>query len=215
MKIQPGQTCPAWQYTDTHGWNAILTDRAKAAVMGLRSDDHHATLPSIRDTRPIHGHYFSGLTPVGFDHYAGHYRGEKLACLEIYEVMVHGDDRVGHAAVTVPMEIADFAGRISEVVSQLDLLWSLSSAIIGKAVKLQRTVQLAAALLVDFLEIHPYADGNGHMGRFLLLGIFARYGLYPARFPLHPRPDRPYADLIPLYRNGDKRQLELYIMKAF
>ena len=86
---------------------------------------------------------------------------------------------------------------------------------IGRDLRLQRTVEVAAALLVYFMEIHPYADGNGHMGRFLLLAIFARYQLYRARFPLHPRPAPPYINLIPIYRQGNKVPLIKYILQTF
>ena len=99
--------------------------------------------------------------------------------------------------------------------SHLDLLWKLNPNIIGRDLRLQRTVEVAAALLVYFMEIHPYADGNGHMGRFLLLGILARYNLFPAKFPLHPRPAPPYVDLIPVYRQGNKMPLILYILQSF
>jgi hypothetical protein len=49
--------------------------------------------------------------------------------------------------------------------SDLDLLWSLNPNLIGWDNRFQRTVEVSAALLVYFMEIHPYGDGNGHMGR--------------------------------------------------
>jgi hypothetical protein len=111
--------------------------------------------------------------------------------------------------------MGDFAARLRKALGHLDLIWSLNPNLIGRDNRLQRTVEVAAALLVDFMEIHPYADGNGHMGRFLLLNIFARYSLYPANFPLHPRPALPYVNLIPIYRQGNPNPLLLYILRSF
>ncbi|MGO7815608.1 Fic family protein, partial [Rhizobium ruizarguesonis] len=67
-----------------------------------------------------------------------------------------------------------------------------------------RAIELAAALFVYFLEVHPYANGNGHMGRFLLQSLLGRYGLYfNSNFNMHPRPKDPaYTSAISQYRNG-------------
>jgi len=70
-------------------------------------------------------------------------------------------------------------------------------------------------VFVYFLEIHPYANGNGHLARFFLIGYLARYGVFLARWPMHPRPsDPPYSDLIRRYRRGDRNSLERFVMSC-
>jgi hypothetical protein len=216
MALHPGQTCPEWQYPTTNAnFDVLLTSRAAAVSLRIRVASVVENEAWCVDTRTVHGPYFQGLTPAGFDHYAGHYRGESLDCLDIYEVGVPGDSAVGWPAATVPTGMNEFRTGVLEALSVLDLLWKINPNVIGKALRLQRTVEVATALLVFFMEIHPYADGNGHMGRFLLLGIFARYGLFPAKFPLHPRPAPPYVDLIPIYRQGNKIPLLQYVLQTF
>ncbi len=215
MALQPGQTCPEWQYTKYADYDLLLKARAADVGRRLRMSTPAQNLVWSIDTRIVHRPYFEGLTPPGFDHYRGHYRGENLDCLDQYEVTIKGDPIVGHPSATVPTEMGEFANELRSSIAHLDLLWSLNPNLIGRDNRLQRTVEVAAAMLVYFMEIHPYADGNGHIGRFLLLNILARYNLYPAKFPLHPRPALPYVSLIPIYRQGNPTPLLLYILRSF
>jgi hypothetical protein len=121
---------------------------------------------------------------------------------------------VGHTAASIPFEMGEFAKQILAVVGELDFLWTINNAVMPREQQIYRTIELAAAVLVAFLEIHPFADGNGHMGRFILLCILSRYHVYLKRFPLHPRPNPPYVDLIPAYRRGNPRALEQFILEC-
>jgi hypothetical protein len=215
MALRPGQTCPEWQYTHYPDYDVLLKARAADVSVRLRGATPATNEVWCADTRIVHGPYFRDLTPPDFGHYAGHYRGESLDCLDQYEVGIKGDPVVGYPSATIPTKMNEFAVELKRAFSDLDRLWKVNSMVIGRDHQLQRTVEVAAALLVYFMEIHPYADGNGHMGRFLLLGIFARYSLYPAKFPLHPRPALPYVHLIPVYRKGNKAPLLLYILRSF
>jgi prophage maintenance system killer protein len=76
---------------------------------------------------------------------------------------------VGHTPATVPMEMEAFKVKIGEVFSDLDHSWSLNEIVFSKQDKLYKTIQLTAALFVYFLEIHPFANGNGHIARLLLV----------------------------------------------
>ncbi len=75
-------------------------------------------------------------------------------------------------------------------------------------------IALACRLFVRFLTIHPYANGNGHIARFLLTGLLKRQGYRLKAFPIEPRPaDPPYSDLIKLYRDGKVEPFERYILE--
>jgi len=43
-------------------------------------------------------------------------------------------------------------------------------------------IKLAAWLLYEFLEVHPFADGNGRMARVLVSNILAYF--YPVPVPI-------------------------------
>jgi len=74
-----------------------------------------------------------------------------------------------------------------------------------------RTVRIAARLFCDFLTIHPYANGNGHTGRFLVWLVLGRFGYWPKKWHLHPRPNLPgydYSKAIADARSGSPEALE-------
>ncbi|MBX5279771.1 Fic family protein [Rhizobium sp. NLR10a] len=168
------------------------------------------------DSRLVHSFMFNGLTPEHFDYFAGHYRGEEFRCLVTYEVGVPGDRRVGHPAATVPMEMNAFSLSIGKVIEQLDYHYGVPNAIFSPAHKLIRAIELAAAVFVYFLEIHPYANGNGHMARWILMCLLSRHGIYlNASFDLHPRPAEPrYSQAIVQYRNNNKAPLHILLMEC-
>ena len=51
----------------------------------------------------------------------------------------------------------------SETRCATSTLLAVNERMFGAAQKLYRVVEIATALFVYFLEIHPYANGNGHM----------------------------------------------------
>ena len=81
--------------------------------------------------------------------------------------------------------------------------------------RLVYAVAAASRVFVTFLEIHPYANGNGHAARFFLTAFLGRYGYWLKSFPIEPRPpDPPYTDLIKAYRSGNREPLEAHILKC-
>jgi fido (protein-threonine AMPylation protein) len=213
----PGITtrCPEWEYDQVPGHERVLLSRSLGVLIRLRNGDPKRALTAARDTRTLHRNFFNGLTPLGFDYYAGHYRGEDFLCLKGYEVHVQNDPRVGHPAAVVLDQMRLMTLEVGNVAAHCDILHAVNSRVVSEAEKLARLVEVVAALFVYFLEIHPYANGNGHMARFLVITLLCRYGIYPVRWPLHPRPmDPPYSNLIRLYRSGQRKLLESYILSC-
>lgn len=207
--------CPEWEYDKVAGFKSILAARAKSLLVPLRSGNPDDVMAVSKDTRPLHGVYFSGLTPPGFDYYGGHFRGEDFLCLLDYEVQIRSDHRVGHPPRSVPDKMAALATDIDNAIQECDIAWGVPNVVFSPAEKLIRIVRVAAAIFVYFLEIHPYANGNGHMARFILIALLARYRVYPARWPIHPRPaDPPYSELIARYRSGEKALFERFVLEC-
>ena len=99
--------CPVWDYETHPDHLALLPRRCQALRKRLarKAIDVRAV---AEDCRSIHLELFTGLTPFGFDYFAGHYRGERYPCLFAYAVEVAGDPTVG-----VPPEDAHGSDAVS------------------------------------------------------------------------------------------------------
>lgn len=204
--------CPDWEYENFPGYPYLLNQRTPLILRRLRAVSHDVAIDICRDTRPLHREYFEGLTPSFFDHYAGHYRGEPYPCLLDYCVGVQGDPSVGHDPSIVVAEMYAFARSIDSAIRELDAVWKIGSSR-TPAEKLLRTIKIAAAIFVYFLEIHPYVNGNGHMARFSLICILSRFDIHLSKFPLHPRTkDSRYGPAIFNYRRSNKADLEQFLL---
>jgi Fic family protein len=80
--------------------------------------------------------------------------------------------------------------------------------------KLTYAITFACRVFEEFLRIHPYANGNGHIARFLIWVILGYCGYWPNNWRIEPRPNPPYNDLIVEYRNGNCEPLEKLILSS-
>jgi fido (protein-threonine AMPylation protein) len=208
--MQP-RDCPAWEYTVVPNASETIAKRCVKFLVSLRREElAHDAL--ICNTRPIHSKMFEGTTPEDTPYYAGHYRGENFRCLEFYNVMVGGDPRVGVAHERVSSDMLNLADIIRAGLPAIAHGLALPSSQLPEEEKLFYVVVFACRVLVEFLQIHPYANGNGHMGRFIVWLILAKFGYWPKRWPLHQSP--PYHHLLKIYRDGDPTQLENYVLQC-
>jgi hypothetical protein len=206
--------CPAWEYQDVAGHSAVIQRAVATVVLGLRGGRTDG-LGLSRDTRGAHGVIFESLTPAQHDYFAGHYRGERFRCLQFYGVQVASDPRVGCPPHQVSGRMSHLASQISEGISALDAARSLPRAQITDEDRLLFVVAFACRVFELFLRLHPYANGNGHLGRVLIWAILGRYGYWPVMWPIEPRPpDPPYTDLIVRHRNGDREPLEQFVLSC-
>jgi hypothetical protein len=207
--------CPPFAYETVAECAGILSRRAKDTLVQLNGLSPDEKTAIGKDTRPVHQRYFAGLTPVGLEYYAGHYRGEDFTCLKEFHVQIPSDPMVGHPPDRVLDDMVVFASDFENVINDGDVVWSANSKVIAPAEKLYRVIQLGVALFVYWLEIHPFANGNGHIARFFLISFLSRYGVTLSRWPLHPRPqDPPYSDFIGRYRRGDRVSLEHFVLSC-
>jgi hypothetical protein len=201
--------CPAWEYAAHPNRATIIPARVSRILVTLASGAVD-TSSVATDTRPAHDQIFRELTPDRCEYYAGHYRGEQFRCLVFYPVSVPADPRVGSPPSAVAFLMQELNNQIRIGLTALD-----ANVLLTTEQRLRYLVALASQAFVAFLTIHPYANGNGHAGRLIVWSILGRYGHWPKRWPVEPRPpDPPYSNLIVLHRNGNKEPLELYLLQT-
>ena len=205
--------CPQWDYEEVPNYTTSLKNQIQKTLVQLRSGKLETSV-HVQDTRSIHEYFFDKLTPARYPYFAGHYRGENFRCLQFYRVRVKSDPRVGTLPHAVGSMMVQLEKEIREGFAALDLANKQPNAKLPVAKKILYATMFACRVLVAFLEIHPYANGNGHLGRFAIWGILGRYGYWPEQWPIDPRPDPPYLQAIIEHRNGNPAPLEQYVLRC-
>jgi Fic family protein len=204
--------CPAFEYEHHPDRGTAIPPRVARILASLRTGILD-TLANACDTRDVHGILFGGLTPPEQPYYAGHYRGEEFRCLRRYQVQVGG--HLGWPAHIVPGVMAELERSIAGAITALDAGHNVPNSLVSPEMKLLHTVQVACRFFELVGRIHPYANGNGHAARFCIWAILVRYGYYPARWPIDPRPpDPPYTQLLLDYQAGNHGPLEQYVLRC-
>ena len=206
--------CPPWEYRDHADSSRLIQDKLQQLLVRLRSA-RGDTLGVVADTRRLHRHLFLELTPTGYDYYAGNYRGSDLRCLEYCPVTVPSDPRVGYLPQHVSSAMRRLGDALRSGIAGLDEGFALPNAKLPRQTKLHFLVVFASRMFVQFLTIHPYVNGNGHIARLMVWAVLGRYGYWPKQWPIEPRTEDPqYVETIRAYRSGQPQQLEHYILKC-
>lgn len=200
-----------WEYKDYPQHSTILTTQTIELLKKLW-DGSLDVRSSIISTKAIHHHLFKDLTPNGHEYFAGHYRGENFALLQNYHVSVSGNPNVGCPPKLVQQIMSEFSMTVEKGIDCLDAFHQTPSSLLEQ--RLRKTLTFACAAFVKLNQIHPYANGNGHIARFMLIAALKRYGYEVRSWTLDPRPaDPPYTPLIREYENGNKEPLLFWIMQ--
>ena len=209
--MHPADCPPQWEYTE-HPHRVAVPIRCEAILNRLEKNELPIE-PSLRDSRPLHKEIFENLTPQTCPYFAGNYRGERFKCLRHLEVKVLADARVGVKPALVAARLANLLSNIlSSGLKALDDAFKIPDEKLSPAQKTNYVVKFSCRLLNEFLQIHPYANGNGHIGRLLVWLVLAKFGYWPKEWPLDSRP--PYAALLSRYRDGHEQALEDFVLKA-
>jgi hypothetical protein len=206
--------CPPWEYRDHPDSSRLIVEVLQSVLVHLRSPGVEA-LGFVSNTRTLHRQLFSRLIPDGYDYYAGNYRGSDFRCLKYRPVGVQGDLRVGYAPEDVGPAMNQLEQDLRSGIIGLDEGFTLPNAKLSRQTKLYFLVVFVSRLFVQFLTIHPYVNGNGHIARLMVWAVLGRYGYWPKRWPIEPRTEDPeYIKTIRAYRNGQPQRLENYILKC-
>lgn len=211
--MHPGD-CPNWEYKDHPSANRYLPLRCNSVLVNLRYG-RPSPRALVRDTRNCHSELFEGLTPPRCGYYAGHYRGELFRCLQFHKVGIKADPRVGAPPGNVAAALQVLTDALYQGFPALDTATALPDAQLPPHDKVYYVVTFACRVFAEFLRIHPYVNGNGHMGRLIIWAILGAYGLWPKRWPLNDRPpDPPYSSLIEQHRDGNCEPLEKFVLQC-
>lgn len=202
-----GMPFNGWDY-ELYPDDTIRNERCVSILVDL-SQGNIAPHANCADSRPIHNRMFVGMHEPGQDYFAGHYRGEPFPYLERYEVGVAQDGRVGTASHQVNAEMQRFC---AEVDKSFGVAIPQILAHGDATQKLIASVGIACTHLVDFLSIHPYANGNGHIGRFIVWSVLHACGIHPRRWPLNDKIPHPYGVLLSEFRNQNRVPLIRFVL---
>jgi Fic family protein len=136
--------------------------------------------------------------------------------LQIREVGVSNGFVIVHRgtpAAEVSAVMARFENTIQTSLAILDGVHEEPDSNVSAEDKIRFAVRVACELFIELQGIHPYLDGNGHMGRFLIWVILGRYGYWPIRWRIEPRPvtQPDYISLIQDYKAGRPDSLQNFI----
>lgn len=207
-----------WEYAANPSWAAEVQRRSLVAIDELGQGK--VDVPGfLKNTKTLHKTLFDGLTPPGLPHFAGNYRGTLLTELHDYPIEVPSSTPGAPPLLsgTPPGQVADkmrlFADRVDGA------LWSTDkSASNGKGQNFRlNACHRAAELVSEFCRIHPYVNGNGHIGRYIVWAFLSRYGILPVRWTVDPRPTlhHPTYDYdVWRHQNGQPFPLIMQILKC-
>jgi len=180
----------------------LLADRSML-LMREMIDPGYDSIAKCSDTRPTHGFLFESLTPQGHEYFAGHYRGENFNSLRTYNVCFGTWLGANYSIVLVNME--SFRTLIRSGLRQITgEMGNWTTKVLAANLTL-----FLARIFSSFISIHPYADGNGHIARFLVCAASIPKGFVPREWTIHPRPidDVRYREAYKEYREGREEML--------
>ncbi|MCA3047753.1 MAG: Fic family protein [Rhodocyclaceae bacterium] len=153
---------------------------------------------------------FAGMAPAQCAKLIGHYRGEHYPCLKKYAVTVRDDPRVGVKPAAVLARMVQFEQNLASALKIFDSSFGQNLSPQHSALRLAKFVDLICLFLVEFLTVHPYANGNGHTARLLVWILLGRYGFWPKHWTLDASPN--YHQAIASYRSGNKTDLRDFML---
>lgn len=163
---------------------------------------------ALRDTRPFHLALFKAAVPPACKYLAGNYRGSDHSCLKHRNVGMGG--RAGAPCGEVDRLMINFhaGARLS--------LGVLEAQLGRKPARSPDTyatlMRYIAETVSTFQDIHPYADGNGHIGRLFVWVVLGHFNLLPEKWWLHENPGLDWDTAVREHQTGDPERLQSFLL---
>jgi fido (protein-threonine AMPylation protein) len=197
-----------WDYSD-HPNKSLVRYRCVRLGGALLSNPSQFTKSNCSDTLLAHKYIFRQFTPKNFSYYAGNYRGARYNILETYPIWIAG--KPGESPKSVKTKMTAFDSQFLKVIEYFS--FQFANGKVDPNVLRAKLVEAFGILLVRFFVIHPYANGNGHIGRMLALTMLGRLGIMPFDWTIDDRP--PYDEAISEHRRGNAKPLNKVLAKCF
>ena len=171
---------------------AAMEARAQAELARLHAEGPAAQLAALMDPRPLHRALFADVAPPDMPEAAGTWRGTPgtgLAGMRRAVFVPKAGEGVRRRHLCHPPEAV--AEAMAALAGRVEALWQ-GGADGGE----QAALDALAEFLARFFLIHPFADGNGHVGRLLAVLLAGRLGL--AAGPGWTLAHRPYGPTMSL-----------------
>jgi len=157
-----------------------------------------------------HREVFDGLPPVAY--YAGHYRGFDAARPCLFQDVQFGQNgkHKGTAKIHVRGEMSRLQFRYVKWLEELDR--RQQSVSIVPSTKRAECVLLIALAVAQFIQVHPFINGNGRTSRIIINFFLIRFGMRPMQD--YPRPPDPYLSVLDVALSGQYAPLCDYILTS-
>ncbi|MET3513040.1 fido (protein-threonine AMPylation protein) [Pseudacidovorax sp. 1753] len=199
-----------WKY-ESHPKAASVALRC-AKILADADGDDLAKFSYLSSTRTWHRFLFEEVVHSRNSGYAGNYRGSNFFYLIAYEVSFgkKGDPpdpaKQGKRAAEVARAMVDLHRSLISEIGKLRIEFAQNQNLTIEN-KLQAWSRMTATFFAEFLAIHPYANGNGHMSRLLVWCLFRMAGLRCVIWNVPTRNAWPTDEAIFLFRKGNKQPL--------
>jgi fido (protein-threonine AMPylation protein) len=171
---------------DPPTYAGVIESNLRELLERLEGEASDRSTPTVAAAQQWHRDVYAGV-PLPVDYYAGEVRDSDEQFPELIGYEVRVGQYPGVPSADVPAALKAFEGQLQEVVSAVD------SAISGddgpqSLEQLLTVVDLCAGAHGRWVQIHPFANGNGRVARIWANWCAMRYGL-PPFVRLRPRPE--------------------------
>lgn len=202
--------CADWDY-ESHPQRYLLVEKCSRLEKVLSR--HPKFFDKLKfNTCLAHKVMFFKFAPTQCPEIVGNFRGSNYPCLKTYNVHVPMDPKVGTKPNLVKAEMRRFETQIENAVTNYEKQALRLNSPSHAGILLSRFVGIVAHFLVNFLTIHPFANGNGHTARLLVFVLLSRAGFPPADWTIDAKKN--YADALSAHRKGDFVPLTDFLLKA-
>jgi fido (protein-threonine AMPylation protein) len=171
---------PTWKPLQVPGYGQIMRARCDRLMEEILKDEDRRKVV-LSNPRAIHRELFQGLTPDGYEHYAGSYRGSESNGLKGREVA--GPSLVDKHNRFQFLPAGQVAQKMTELLEFIDF------AVLNTPSEPEAKLGNLAKAFGYFGAIHPFLDGNGHVQRALFAAMATAFKIpLSQRFSIHPRP---------------------------
>ena len=175
-----------WDEAGTKSSKRARNQREAALALVIKE---RRKLPRIKLMKDAHRIMFKGIAPADE---IGDFRDQDQVPKALREVNVGVGKLLGADYKKVLDEVADFEKEFRKRTKGCDSVWSsLGKSKSGYA--LDQIVKLAAWAHGEWVQIHPFINGNGRTSRLWMNYVITRYGMEPLAI-IRSRPDSPYGE---------------------